>query len=395
MGAAPTNSPCSIVCHSCDNDKGGGDANVAQISLKPVVNDPEANLAAWIRRRSGPECDFGEVFDEIFGGPSPVGEATFAKAFRERGAVFDAKLVFSRISKKGVVGQQEFEQWQDNLEAKELEGLRIFRDFLRKRFATPSAAYKAMGKGEGDVLTEVEFIAELRKLEFDEPKDPKDLFRYVDKDMSGEITFAEFKAAMRSVGAPRIRSPDQGMSRRTSRASTPSQGRSSQSSPRGGAPSAYRMRHRDSYGMAPGLAPPPRKVVHEDDTPTSDPTPKEVPKLAKRHSKDVPRDMRRDSKRNSHVAIPEDSDSSAVEKVKLEEPPRRKSSIKKDTMHSIPDPGAEGDDSLNPTDMTKRPSFNRRRSSGSIGSKEKKQLQEKPWAQTVGVPQAAPPPDPV
>mmetsp|Transcript_143737 Transcript_143737/g.267856 ORF Transcript_143737/g.267856 Transcript_143737/m.267856 type:complete len:163 (+) Transcript_143737:93-581(+) len=121
MGAAPTNSPCSIVCHSCDNDKGGGDANVAQISLKPVVNDPEANLAAWIRRRSGPECDFGEVFDEIFGGPSPVGEATFAKAFRERGAVFDAKLVFSRISKKGVVGQQEFEQWQDNLEAKELE----------------------------------------------------------------------------------------------------------------------------------------------------------------------------------------------------------------------------------------------------------------------------------
>merc|ERR1719199_722195 len=61
-----------------------------------------------------------------------------------------------------------------------------------------------MGKGEGDVLVETEFTQSLAKLGF-VTTDPLDLFRFVDKDFSGEITFAEFKSAMRSVGSERIK----------------------------------------------------------------------------------------------------------------------------------------------------------------------------------------------
>merc|ERR1719487_2366829 len=61
-----------------------------------------------------------------------------------------------------------------------------------------------MGKGEGDVLIEVEFAESLANLGF-YADDPMELFRYIDKDFSGEVTFAEFKSAMRSVGSERVK----------------------------------------------------------------------------------------------------------------------------------------------------------------------------------------------
>lgn len=76
---------------------------------------------------------------------------------------------------------------------------------MRKRYTTPSAAFIAMGKGEGDVLSEIEFEETLKKLGCD-VSNPLELFRCVDKDLSGQVTFDEFKSAMRAVGLPRVRS---------------------------------------------------------------------------------------------------------------------------------------------------------------------------------------------
>merc|ERR1719199_889946 len=76
-----------------------------------------------------------------------------------------------------------------------------------------------MGKGEGDVLVETEFTQSLAKLGF-VTTDPLELFRFVDKDFSGEVTFAEFKAAMRSVGVQRVK--EKASKRETSRASASS-----------------------------------------------------------------------------------------------------------------------------------------------------------------------------
>lgn len=166
-------------------------------------------LVAWMRRRSGPDCDFAEVFEEVFGSRDPVGEAKFVSTLRERCASLDLQAAFRRIDAagtgNGVIGASEFEEWQQKLEEAESEGLRVFRDFLRKRYPTPSAAYNALGKGEGDVLSEVEFATKMGEIGF-QMENPLELFRFVDKDFSGEITFAEFKASMRGVGSAKGRS---------------------------------------------------------------------------------------------------------------------------------------------------------------------------------------------
>lgn len=210
---------CSTVGRCCaSTEKGEEPSAVLRTTLEPDVR-----LVAWIRRRSGPDCDFGEVFEEIFGSRDPVGESKFASVLKERGAesTIDAVATFQKINAggKGAIGAAEFEAWQELIERKEAEGLRYWRDWLRMRYTTPSAAFHAMGKGEGDVLTEPEFTACLSKIGF-QAKDPVELFRFIDKDFSGEVTFAEFKSAMRSVGVSKEKVKSTG-SRRSSKNNSP------------------------------------------------------------------------------------------------------------------------------------------------------------------------------
>lgn len=197
MGAAT--GPCTSIC-------GKGAIGVGRDNLSP-----EMALVAWMRRRSGPDCEFAEVFEEVFGSRDPVGEAKFVSTLRERCTSIDLQAAFRRIDAagtgNGVIGASEFEEWQQKLEEAESEGLRVFRDFLKKRYPTPSAAYNALGKGEGDVLSEVEFATKMGEIGF-QMDNPLELFRFVDKDFSGEITFAEFKASMRGVNSAKGKSGD-------------------------------------------------------------------------------------------------------------------------------------------------------------------------------------------
>lgn len=212
MGAVAA---CGQVNHCCSNTEKGTENAVVASKFEPSAAlrtdlPHDVRLVAWFRRRSGPDCDFGEVFEELFGSRDSVGTSKFVSVLKERGAStqIDAAQAFRKIDAmskgKGAVGAAELETWQEAVEKKEVEGLRIWRDWLRKRYATPSAAFHAMGKGEGDVLVESEFKEALAKINF-EAEDPAELFRFMDKDFSGEITFAEFKSAMRSVGIKRVK----------------------------------------------------------------------------------------------------------------------------------------------------------------------------------------------
>jgi len=200
---------CATVNHCCSSAEKGNDVEANAVLRADLPAD--VRLVAWLRRRSGPDCDFGEVFEELFGTREPVSHTKFTNVLRERGATttLDAQSALHKIDPdgKGTIGAADLEVWQEGVEQKEVEGLRLWRDWLRKRYATPSAAFHAMGKGEGDVLVENEFTSSLAKLGFDADTVhcPLELFRFVDKDFSGEITFAEFKSAMRSVGVQRVK----------------------------------------------------------------------------------------------------------------------------------------------------------------------------------------------
>merc|ERR1711879_700943 len=113
--------------------------------------------------------------------------------------------------------------FQEEFEARENDGLRLFRNFLKSRYANPGAAYRELGKGEGDVLTKAEFPGIMKKIGFT-ATDAGTLFRCMDKDFSGEISFAEFKSVMKSLankerksGSPR--SADRRSSPRTTKVS--------------------------------------------------------------------------------------------------------------------------------------------------------------------------------
>jgi len=168
-----------------------------------------------MRRRNGPDCDFGAVFEELFGSREPVGSKKFEQVLNDRGFTSDSKSAFhyiDRYSRKGAIGADEFITWQNEIEDKEAEGLKNLRDFLKSRYPTPSAAYKELGKGEGDVLTMTEFTDSMQKVGFI-ADNAEELFRFIDKDYSGEVTFAEFKTVMRHAGnrkrhSPRTKSPE-------------------------------------------------------------------------------------------------------------------------------------------------------------------------------------------
>jgi len=162
---------------------------------------PDVRLIAWLRRRNGPECDFGEVFTELFGGRDGVGPRRFIEVLQSHG-YSDGKAGFAivdRHTKSGLVGASDLELLQMEIEDREAEGLKHLRGFLKENFASPAAAYKELGKGEGDTLNENEFAQAMKRLGFD-AEDPLRLFHFLDKDYSGEISFAEFKAVMRTVG---------------------------------------------------------------------------------------------------------------------------------------------------------------------------------------------------
>lgn len=165
---------------------------------------PDVRLAAWVRRRNGVDCDFGDVFTELFGSRSGVGPRRFIEVLEKHGYP-EGKPAFSYIdrnTKSGLVGASDWELLQVEIEDQEAEGLKHLRAFLKDNFASPAAAYKEMGKGEGDVLCEAEFADAMQRLGFTS-EDPLRLFHFLDKDYSGEICFAEFKAVMRTVGMAR------------------------------------------------------------------------------------------------------------------------------------------------------------------------------------------------
>jgi len=163
----------------------------------------DVRMIAWIRRRNGPDCDFGTVFEEIFGCRDAVTESRFRKVLKERGVDFDIPAAFNKVccygSANGSVGAEEFELWQNEVEEKESEGVKVLRDFLQLHFTSPADAFKQMGKGEGEVLTQEEFGRALDKVGF-KNTNPDNLFHCIDKDYSGEVSFAEFKAIMKATG---------------------------------------------------------------------------------------------------------------------------------------------------------------------------------------------------
>jgi len=188
---------CSTVCSVSNKADAIAPADVPLQSCPPQVK-----LIAWMRRRNGAECDFGAVFEELFGSREPVGGMRFEQVLNDRGFHSDSKAAFhyvDRYARKGAVGAAEFEAWQSEIEDREAEGLKNLRDFLKTRYPTPSAAYKELGKGEGDVLTLTEFIDSMQKVGF-VADNLEELFRFIDKDYSGEVTFAEFKTVMRYAG---------------------------------------------------------------------------------------------------------------------------------------------------------------------------------------------------
>jgi len=210
---------CSSVC-SFNNASGA----VASADVPLQSCPPQVKLLAWMRRRNGADCDFGAVFEELFGSREPVGCTRFEQVLNDRGFHSNAKMAFQfvdRYSRRGTVGADDFEAWQNEIEDKEAEGLKNLRDFLKSRFPTPSAAYKELGKGEGDVLTLTEFIDSLAKVGFS-ADNKEELFRFIDKDYSGEVTFAEFKTVMRHAGNRKKQgspknSPGRGSPRRSPR----------------------------------------------------------------------------------------------------------------------------------------------------------------------------------
>mmetsp|Transcript_73005 Transcript_73005/g.205054 ORF Transcript_73005/g.205054 Transcript_73005/m.205054 type:complete len:247 (+) Transcript_73005:127-867(+) len=162
---------------------------------------PQVAMVAWIRRRSGPDCDFGSVFVDLFGSREAVSVRRFEEVLKEHGSHFDCKAAFSfldRHAKSGRVGAADMELFQVEVDDHEVEALKHLRDFLKQNFKSPAAAFKEMGKGEGDVLTRSEFVSALSSLGF-HAGDPHDLFNMVDKDFSGEVCFNEFKSVLRNV----------------------------------------------------------------------------------------------------------------------------------------------------------------------------------------------------
>jgi len=121
----------------------------------------------------------------------------------DKGIDFDTRALFATVkrfgSSTGAVAAIDFELWQAEIEDKEAEGLKALREFLKMKFTNPAQAYQELGKGEGDVLTKAEFALCLEKVGF-VTQDPEYVFKCMDKDFSGEISFAEFKTVMRSVG---------------------------------------------------------------------------------------------------------------------------------------------------------------------------------------------------
>jgi len=194
---------CSEVCSASAVAAHGGPGP----SLKTLP--AQTQLLAWIRRRSGTDCDFAAVFEELFASRDPVGAQRFGQVLAEKGFQSDHQAAFSyldRVARRGAVGAAEFEAWQNEVEDRESEGLKHLRDFLKCRHPTPSAAYRELGKGEGDVLTLNEFKASMNKVGFT-ADNPEELFRFMDKDFSGEVNFAEFKTVMRNAGHKQKRSP--------------------------------------------------------------------------------------------------------------------------------------------------------------------------------------------
>lgn len=184
--------PDSLFCRRCGRKR----PNEADFAA-------DVRLVAWMRRRNGPDCDFGEVFEELFGGRDPVGPRRWEEVLVDHGYRYDAKGGFALIdrhAKCGMIGASDLELFQIEIEDREAEGLKHLRTFLKTSFGSPIEAYKELGKGEGDVLTEVEFAEALKRLGFKD-EDPLKLFHFMDKDYSGEICFAEFKAVMRAAGA--------------------------------------------------------------------------------------------------------------------------------------------------------------------------------------------------
>jgi len=160
----------------------------------------DMRLVAWMRRRGGPDCDFGEAFAELFGGRAGVGPRRFAEVLEAHGFA-DGRVAFAAVdrhAKSGLVGASDFELLQVEVEDREAEGLHLLRDFLKQQFSHPAAAYKAMGKQEGDAMNQAEFAAAMQRLGF-ETDNPLKLFHFLDKDFSGEICFAEFKAVLRAA----------------------------------------------------------------------------------------------------------------------------------------------------------------------------------------------------
>mmetsp|Transcript_33769 Transcript_33769/g.102006 ORF Transcript_33769/g.102006 Transcript_33769/m.102006 type:complete len:306 (-) Transcript_33769:222-1139(-) len=182
--------PDSIFCRKCGTKK------------PDHALSPQVCFVAWMRRRNGVDCDFGAVFEELFGSQHPVPLRKWVSVLDEHGCHFDSKAVFAfldRHTKVGQVGAADLILYQSEIDDKEVDSLKHLREFLKSTYKSPLAAFRDMGKGEGEVLSRHEFVAALTRLGF-QAEDPEMLFNMVDKDYSGEVCYNEFKSVLKNAG---------------------------------------------------------------------------------------------------------------------------------------------------------------------------------------------------
>lgn len=212
---------------------------------------PDATLAAWIRKRHGVDADFGDVFVELFGSRNGICSREFVDVLQVHG-YSDGQAAFAMIDQHtniGIVGATGWELLQVEIEGREAEALRHLRSFLKEHFSGPAAAFRQMGKGQGDVLCEAEFADAMQRLGF-AAEDPLRLFHFLDKDYSGEICFAEFKAAMRNAVAPKKGKEEKAVSRSGSKVATVA--RSQPATSRSRTPSPSKSLSPGSKSLSPG-----------------------------------------------------------------------------------------------------------------------------------------------
>lgn len=165
------------------------------------VHNEQQQLLGFLRQKFGSEAYVADAFTDLAKGTKIFTKQQFCKILKEQEYQGNAEFAFACLDadSDGTVTVVDIEAMQRAAELREAEGLRMFRDFLKMRFSSPEAAFEALGCQEGGVLKCADFCEAIGNIGF--TGDSYRTFGLVDKDRSGEVTFVEFKAAMKGAKA--------------------------------------------------------------------------------------------------------------------------------------------------------------------------------------------------